>query len=78
MKTTPYDPTWDLTTIPDAEWHKENGRRQRKHAPPITYVKYKPCAGCSKPLTAVQRRKPCPNCGRRNDPRTKAGKGAAS
>lgn len=66
-----YKPTWDMSTIPDRVLNGEYGRRQRAKGPRVTYVKYKPCAKCSKPLTATQRRKPCPHCGQRNDPRAR-------
>lgn len=58
-----YRPTWDLTTIPDTQWNRENGRRNRAKAPAATNIKLKPCLKCQRPLTAVQRRKPCPGCG---------------
>jgi hypothetical protein len=58
-----YKPSWDLTTVPDPELHKEVGRRRRAHGPAVTNEKLKPCDHCSTPLNATQRRKPCPGCG---------------
>lgn len=63
-----YRETWDLTTIPDDLWNRENGRRQRAKGPRVTYVKLEPCPGpkCRAQLTATQRRLPsCPECGRK-------------
>jgi len=57
-----YKPNWDLTTVPTPEWNAENGRRARLKAPRITNVNYQPCEECGTPLTAKQRRKPCPKC----------------
>lgn len=58
-----WKPSWNLTSIPGPELYKEVGRRRRAGAPAVTNEKLKPCAHCSKPLNATQRRKPCPDCG---------------
>jgi hypothetical protein len=58
-----YQPHWDLSAIPDAEFRSEHGRRNRAKAPRAPNVKLKPCAKCETPLNASQRRKPCPKCG---------------
>lgn len=57
-----YKPTWDLSTIPAAEWNSENGRRQRAKGPPVTRENIQPCVSCGRNLNATQRRKPCPEC----------------
>lgn len=69
-----YRETWDLSTIPDSEWNRENGRRNRAKAPAVTNINLKPCAGCGTALSTTQRRQPCPKCGTRNDDRKRVPK----
>ncbi|HVJ09249.1 MAG TPA: hypothetical protein VM554_12785 [Acidisarcina sp.] len=56
-----YTPEWDLTTIPDALIRAEFAKRIPRK--PRNLV---PCVGCLAPLSARERRKPCPHCGARN------------
>lgn len=58
-----YNTYWDLSSIPEPEWNREHGRRNRAKGPTATNVKLKPCAECGTQLNATQRRKPCPKCG---------------
>ncbi len=59
-----YVSSWNLSTIPDAIFWSEAGRRRgaRSHAKP---KKLAPCAGCGLLLGVVERRKACPVCGAR-------------
>lgn len=62
---TTYRPSWDLATIPDDLLTAERNRRIRgKIDAPRARIE-KPCIGCGKPLSARERRKPCPQCGAR-------------
>ena len=58
-----YSPAWDLSTIPDAALHSEFGRRIKPPAPRARVEL--PCIQCARPLSARERRKPCPKCGSR-------------
>ena len=68
-----YKPSWDLSTIPDDVWASERGRRNRARQPQTQAMKLKACKGCGLALGAVERRRPCPNCGAVNTRRDKAG-----
>ena len=56
---------WNLSTIPDAAWNSENGRRVRLKGPRAPNLKLEPCSNCSAPLSARERRGACPKCGKR-------------
>lgn len=68
-----YQPHWDLTTIPDAEFKSEHGRRQRLKGPPATHQVLKACKSCGISLNSTQRRRPCPVCGYKH-PRVTGGR----
>ena len=60
-----YSRIWDLSTIPEAVWNSENGRRVRLKGPRAPNLKLEPCSNCSVPLSARERRGACPKCGKR-------------
>lgn len=62
-----YARNWDLSTIPDDVWASEHGRRNRAKAPDATNIKLQPCIHCTELLTARERRKACPHCGKRQN-----------
>ena len=57
-----YSDKWDLSTIPEAEFSSEHGRRMRAKGPRVTNIKLVPCPGCGKMRTARERQKRC-ECG---------------
>jgi hypothetical protein len=61
-----YQPHWDLSTIPDEAFASENGRRNRAKAPRAPNLKLEPCGQCGKQLSARERRRACPKCGKVN------------
>jgi len=58
-----YHPSWDLSTIPDEFIRAEHGRRIKPPAPRARIEL--PCVQCGHPLSARERRKPCPECASR-------------
>lgn len=58
---TDYSPDWNLSTIPDAPFYSEAGRRRGIRSTPIR--KLAPCVHCGTQLSARQRRGKCPQCG---------------
>lgn len=58
-----YSPTWDLSTIPRDLLRAEYARNIKPPAPRARVEL--PCIQCAHPLSARERRKPCPECGSR-------------
>ena len=58
-----YSIKWDLSTIPDDLLRSEYGKRIKPPAPRARVEL--PCVQCAHPLSARERRKPCPKCGSR-------------
>jgi hypothetical protein len=57
-----WTPGWDLTTVPDALWWAETGRRRGAQSYVVKKLT-KPCLGCGINMGARERRKGCPHCG---------------
>ncbi len=58
-----YSPNWDLLTIPRDLLRAEYARNIKPPAPRARVEL--PCIQCAHPLSARERRKPCPKCGSR-------------
>lgn len=55
---------WNLDLIPTDALRAELNRRIARSTPKPKSLA--PCVGCQAPLSARERRKPCPHCGARN------------
>ena len=58
-----YSPQWDLSSIPREILRAEYARTIKP--PPARVRIMLPCVQCAHPLSARERRKPCPKCGSR-------------
>lgn len=61
-RTEEFQPDWDLSTIPRDLLRAEYVKTIK---PPIRARVELPCIQCAHPLSARERRKPCPKCGSR-------------